>query len=372
MGLLDALIYGLRDVFDVDDNQLPRRSRVKFNGTVTDDPTNDRLIVDAGDGGGGTPDNPNKTIQTNLSGDFKSLENFNREGNGHLNVERHEFSGYPELIFDAATKTLTRSYGSFVTEGYTTGPVTISGIVSPYQTANNGVKTITVVSALVLTFSDTITDDDIAGSDVNDMQVRLDQGGYTSYGLTSGTLPGVGDHRIAKPAAFQPDHVWASSVNDSNEEVPLVTIQQDGGGIGIGGSLTQEDTSTGTTKWWDRLGILATHIELRSLFRQWRYNVYILEDEGWAQHSTTSATPATITVPTLIRSVYREVTLTAASSTGHAVWKWSWLPDGTQTLTLENHSTTAVSWTASISGNTITITGASFTAIGWQATVVGK
>src|SRR5258706_15295190 len=52
MSLLDALIYGLRDVFDSGDNALPRRSRVKFDGTVTDDPSNDRLVVTVGSGGG--------------------------------------------------------------------------------------------------------------------------------------------------------------------------------------------------------------------------------------------------------------------------------------------------------------------------------
>lgn len=53
MPLLDALIYGLRDVFDQFGVQFPRRSRILFNSTVTDDPVNDRLIVGVGGGGGG-------------------------------------------------------------------------------------------------------------------------------------------------------------------------------------------------------------------------------------------------------------------------------------------------------------------------------
>lgn len=67
MGLLDALIYGLRDVFDGSDNQLPRRSRIKFTGTVTDDPANDRIVVTA-TGGGGTFTPPTGTGFAHVTG----------------------------------------------------------------------------------------------------------------------------------------------------------------------------------------------------------------------------------------------------------------------------------------------------------------
>lgn len=75
MSLLDALIYGVRDIFDGAGLQLPRRSRVKFTGTVTDDQLNDMLIVETGEGGGGSaPGGPDKSLQyrvnsTTLGGD---------------------------------------------------------------------------------------------------------------------------------------------------------------------------------------------------------------------------------------------------------------------------------------------------------------
>ncbi len=47
MGLIDALVYGLRDVFDLNGDQLPRRSRIKFLCAVDDDPSGDRLTVHA-------------------------------------------------------------------------------------------------------------------------------------------------------------------------------------------------------------------------------------------------------------------------------------------------------------------------------------
>lgn len=48
MGTLDALIYGLRDVFDAAGTPMPRRSRIKFDAVVTDDPMNDRIVVGGG------------------------------------------------------------------------------------------------------------------------------------------------------------------------------------------------------------------------------------------------------------------------------------------------------------------------------------
>lgn len=53
MALLDALIYGVRHVFNSSGTELPQRSRIKFAGTVTDDPVNDWTYVEST--GGGAP-----------------------------------------------------------------------------------------------------------------------------------------------------------------------------------------------------------------------------------------------------------------------------------------------------------------------------
>ena len=370
MGLLDALIYGLRDVFDNDDNQLPRRSRIKYTTTITDDPENDRLVVDTGGGGGGgSPSSPDKTVQTNQSGAFKSLEYFTREANGTLNVGRHELTGWPELIF--TTSTITRSSGSWITDGFANGPIQISNIASPYQTANNGIKTVTNVSATVLTVSDTLTVDDIAADDTFDLGIRVEQGGHISYGLPTDTFPNIGDHRVARPAEFQPDHVLVAGVNDSDEYVEIITVAKDGEALGIGGSLTNETTSAGTTKRWAVLALFANFLESRSLRHLWRFGANVLRDEGFDTLVTTNATPDTLTVPSLLRGVVKNVELTAKSASNSAVWRWEDLPDGTSTLTLENHSAGAAAWTASRVSSTITATGAAFTNISWQLTVRG-
>lgn len=72
MGLLDALIYGLRDVLDEALTVLPRRSRVKVVGaTVTDDQENDAIVIDVsgGGGGGGVPGGGFGAVQFHKSDD---------------------------------------------------------------------------------------------------------------------------------------------------------------------------------------------------------------------------------------------------------------------------------------------------------------
>lgn len=51
---LEALIYGVRRVFDGSGNEAPQRSKIKFSGsTVTDDPDNDQTLVSVPGGGTG-------------------------------------------------------------------------------------------------------------------------------------------------------------------------------------------------------------------------------------------------------------------------------------------------------------------------------
>lgn len=52
MGLLDALLYGYRTILDGNGSTLPRRSRVRFLGNVTDNEADDTTDVDTGAGSG--------------------------------------------------------------------------------------------------------------------------------------------------------------------------------------------------------------------------------------------------------------------------------------------------------------------------------
>ncbi len=78
MGLLDTLVYGIRDIFDTDSVQLPRRSRVKFrnNTVVTDDPVRDLIVVDVIAEGTVTPPGGDDTqVQFNDGGIFNGAPN---------------------------------------------------------------------------------------------------------------------------------------------------------------------------------------------------------------------------------------------------------------------------------------------------------
>ncbi len=71
MPLLDALLYGVRDVLDSANNLLPRRSRIRFlNGTVEDNQANDTIdVTPAGGGGGGAPGGSQGQVQLHDASD---------------------------------------------------------------------------------------------------------------------------------------------------------------------------------------------------------------------------------------------------------------------------------------------------------------
>ena len=362
MGLLDALLYGLRDVFDSDDNQLPRRSRVKFDGTVTDDPENDRLIVETGGGGGGSPGSPDKSLQTNNAGAFKGLKSFSQESESQLHQQRAFVSSFPEYIFDAGTKTLTRGFGSFITDKFTTGKVTISNIASPFQTANNGVFTITNVAADKLTFAESVVDDDIDTGSCFDLQITVEQGGVITVGDTSDTYPSQGDRRFAQRPEFAPDEAIDTGINDSDEVVPIITIASGGFGVGLGGSILAEDTATNNTKLWNRLAIFARTFQNYAKRLQWRNDVSVFKDEIPGRVTTSGATSNTIVWTTTIPTMNSNTTITLQARNGTAVsGVWVWVGG----ILKSQIGGSGIS--ASLSGSTITVTGAAFQTIGWYA-----
>src|SRR5258708_1809673 len=83
MGLLDALIFGYRQVLDGANALLPQRSRVKFLGTVTDNPANDSTDVTMGGGadtdavvaGTGVVTQPSATAAQSLVGGDSATDN---------------------------------------------------------------------------------------------------------------------------------------------------------------------------------------------------------------------------------------------------------------------------------------------------------
>ncbi len=73
MGLLDALIYGVRDIFDIDNVRLPRRSRMRFLCTVEDNSINDEIVVHAGEGPTTDPGGEDTQAQYNDDGVFGGM-----------------------------------------------------------------------------------------------------------------------------------------------------------------------------------------------------------------------------------------------------------------------------------------------------------
>ena len=71
-------------------------------------------------------------------------------------------SGTIGLDYDAATSTITRASGSFVTDGFVTGRT----IVVTQSTRNNGTYTLTNVTALVLTVAEALVDETVGTSQV--------------------------------------------------------------------------------------------------------------------------------------------------------------------------------------------------------------
>lgn len=72
-------------------------------------------------------------------------------------------SGTIGLDYDAATSTITRASGSFVTDGFVTGRT----IVVTKSTRNNGTYTLTNVTALVLTVAEALVDETVGTSQVD-------------------------------------------------------------------------------------------------------------------------------------------------------------------------------------------------------------
>lgn len=369
MGMLDALLYGIRDLFDSDDNQLPRRSRVKFTGTVTDDPTNDRIVVDtSGIGGGGAPGTPDKSLQYRHNGStFKGLENWNREGIGHLNTERRSMTGFPELVFNAGAKTITRGSGSFVTDGFTTGPITIRNIASPYQTANNGTKTVTLVSASVLTLSDSVTTDDIAADDVLNYAITIEQGGYQTVGLPSQTAGDQGERRVSQLNSQEPDRVIDSMIDSDGNTIPLLAISRNDE-VMSGALYDQINSAPGLTVRTARLeawGVRNSDVEKE----RWVDGAREFSEKTRGFTSTNTDTPSNIVwAQSWTGNVKTVVTVRAESSLARKYWTFV---NGVLEDTVDpNGKSWDVTFDGTSSATPVVCTGDNTSGtIGWYATV---
>jgi len=100
-------------------------------------------------------------------------------------------SGSLTIDFAAAEKTATRGSGSFVTDGFVVGDyVTIAGAA---DAGNNGVKLVTAVEALVLTFGEATIADESGDAGVSFVQYRANDGFYRIKKVVSTTVLEVQD-----------------------------------------------------------------------------------------------------------------------------------------------------------------------------------
>lgn len=315
---------------------------------------NFRAIEASAGGGGSSADDPQKSLQVHsptIHGHLKSLEFFSREDVGRLHVKRIAMTGGPELIFESVTKTITRASGSFVTDGFTTGPLKIRNISAPYQTANNGDFTITLVTASTFTIAETPVDDDIASGDVLGDNVTLEQGGHQTIGLPGQAIPDVGARRVSQMPSGEPSRVLDAAIDNSGNVFPLSAVSRTGE-MQRGSTFDAENSASGTVK---RPPIDAAWADLDIKFvgrEQRRIQSGIWRDRVYSKAKvTSSATPDSITWESSWTPTNWSVIHVRAESSLHiAFWLFR------NGVLIDSDKPTGTSgWDASVSGTTVTI-----------------
>ncbi len=176
-----------------------------------------------------------------------------------FNVETHSLNGGPSLTFTAATKTITRGSGSWITDGFTAGEtIFLYDLDSLLNATNSGLKTVVTVTALDLTVAETLVDQTPVAN-----TVRIVGGEYVSYGDPAGTLPKFGMIRVEKPATdgSEPDRTVVSSQDANDVTYSLLSLGRFGTRAAIGATWEQSDASEGVTARYDRLGFWGDQVE---------------------------------------------------------------------------------------------------------------
>lgn len=164
--------------------------------------------------------------------------------------------GSPTLTFDSVGHTVTRSRGSWLTDGFRVGDsVTFVGTAS-----NNVTKTITVLTATVMTFASGLVDESIAsnlvtataGETLSAWMTRADSQ-FASVDAQPRIHLGAGRATFPSPYSGwqrRVPSIWLDNVICYQHDIHVASWRKDFGSIG-GASL--EDADGNTVEWDDRV-----------------------------------------------------------------------------------------------------------------------
>lgn len=334
-------------------------------------PLNELLRNPTG-GGGGTPGDPNKSVQWNNVGVFAGETYWTRESSGRFHVAYKVMTGAPALTFASAGDTITRASGSWLTDGFAIGdPIVIRDTVS-----NNLATTVSNVTASVLTVSGALVDESVGSSDG-----YIEGGGTLTIGKNAGVQPKMGAIRILPPTpggAPYYEQVVIAGLIDSGAfygpgfSVPILSWSFLGD-LMFGGTFTASNQVAGNVERPRFIGLWADRLKDYSHGRDWvddagTFTLY--KEERRATLTTTNATPtAFYTFEAASLNLAEFVVVARSTSGGHTgIWKFM-VPSNTSTdraPIFVRKSAGAVAWDCTFNGATVTVTGFATPNVVWQ------
>jgi hypothetical protein len=289
--------------------------------------------------------------------DLAAVGGWTREAVGRLHADHAAMAGDPGLVYDAATKTITRDSGSWITDGFVVGRTYYSRLTS----SNNKAITPTVITALVMTVSESLTNETTSGDSI------IDGGSFATVGLAAGSMPVYGVHRIATRADQYADLVWLAGRNSSGTTFPMISIGAFGD-VGYGGTWRESDLSAGVTNRPRKHGIWAEQMRDFTDLRNWEFDrgqvIYAQQERKNEPVATSDATPTSLglTLPTSLSALGPvTVVIAAKGSVDSAVWIYT---GGIKVY--QEKTAGASTWDAT----TTTVTGAAGTPITWTSYAV--
>lgn len=180
--------------------------------------------------------------------------------------------GYPTLTFTAAGNTLARNRGSWLDDGFRVGDsVVISG-----TTSNNATRTITALTATVMSFASGVVNETIStnvanvvgGQSFTDWMTAIDAEFAPVDGQKRGNLS-AGRARVMNPFSgwyLRRPAAWAASIREYQHDLHRTTLYK-GDGVLTGWSLLDEENNL--AEWDDRVYGAAGSAARFTTFRSW-------------------------------------------------------------------------------------------------------
>ncbi len=246
------------------------------------------------------------------------------EGAGQLRLNSAVMSGGPLLTFVSGAKTITRSNGSWLLDGFAVGQtINIRNCTDDADDLpkNNGTYTITVLTSTVMTVAEAIaTSMDDNGSTFIEGGPFLDVGGEDA-----GAVPEYGAIRVREPGYNYTDSTLVSAINGSGDTYPVLSFSKFGT-LGIGGSTAQSNQADGNVIMPDTIGLWANDIRMYApdgrSYRDDRGAFTTYQSDLGYRVETTDATPTSVGVTIAVTGAAPATIIVRAVSFGgeRACW----------------------------------------------------